>query len=450
MIDYFNSYTMPLFHLGLEMSERGVLADQKLLLQFKERLSCGVELKRERFEKLTTRTVEKIKKHKKKGETFEEAYSVIKGVNAASPKQLMGWLYDELKLPVQFVIDPQTKEKRKTSNDEAVEKLANKYGDKYPALRLLRWLRRASKMKNTYADVELDADGRIHTIYQEVTETGRFSSKKTEDDEGLNLQNLPPWFRGVFVPDPGKVLVEGDESQAEARIVAYLAGEEDMIAVFNDPTRNIHKLNASKIFHMKENEVVKDSRPTQPYGKAKRVTHGFDYLLGSRHAAKIAGASVKEMEELRIAYFKAYSNLTKWHDFIRNISLTSKILITPFGRRRLFLGRPPKRNESGQLFPDEDLVRKMVAWVPQSTCTEYLKRGMLRMLPRLPEGAEFLMDNHDGFLLQCWPKDLEFCGALAKECVSVPLAITDIFGVTRTLTIPLELSRGYRWGKGMK
>jgi len=440
---------MNLFALGLEMSERGVLADAKLLEQFKQRLTVGVERKKERFENLTVRPTIKKKKHTKKGVPWFEEVQVVQGVNPASPQQLMTWFYDELKLPVQYTIDPQTREKRKTSNDEAVEKLAEKYGDKYPALRLLRWLRRASKMKSTYADVVLDADGRIHTLYQEKTETGRFSSKKTEDDEGLNFQNLPPWFRPVIIPDPGKVLLEGDESQAEARITAYLAGEEDMIAVFNDPKRSIHKMNAAKIFHMKESEVVKDSRSTQPYGKAKRITHGFDYLLGPRHAAKIAGSSVKEMEKLRDAYFTAYPNLVKWHQFIKDISVSSKILITPFGRRRLFLGRPPKRNDAGQLFPDEDLVRKMVAWVPQSTCTEYLKRGMLRMWPLLPEGAEFLMDNHDGFLLQCWPKDLEFCKQLANRCISVPLPITDIFGKTRILTIPLELKSGLRWGRGM-
>jgi len=450
MLDYFNSYTMPLFALGLEMSECGVLADAKLLERFKQRLSIGVERKKERFEKLTIRSTIKKKKHTRKGEPWFEDIMVEQGVNPASPKQLMAWLYEELKLPIQYTIDQQTKQKRKTSNDEAVEKLGEKYGDKYLALRLLRWLRRASKMLSTYANVVLDADGRIHTIYQEVTETGRFSSKKTEDDEGLNMQNLPPWFRGVLIPDPGKVLVEWDLSQAEARIVAYLAGEEDMIAVFSDPKRNIHKLNVSKIFGIPEDQVVKDSRPTQPYGMSKKCTHGWDYLLGDRHAAHITGKSVAEMAKHREEYYKAYPNIPKWHQFIRNISLSSKILITPFGRRRVFLGRPPKRNEAGQLFPDEDLVRKMVAWVPQSTCTEYLKRGMLRMQSYLPEGAEFLMDLHDGALLQCWPKDVEALKALIEVKTCVPLPIKDIFGKERLLTISAEISVGNRWGKGMK
>lgn len=447
MLNYYFSYVMKLMEHGLAMGKRGVLADTDLLAKFREKLKAGVEKKRARFERLTGRKTIKTVKKRGKIDLVEE----WKGVSASSPKQLIAWLYDELKLPVQYVVDQKTREKKKTSGKEAIEKLGEKYGKKYPALRLLLWLRKSEKMLSTYAEVVTDSGGRIHTVYYVTgTESGRFSSKKTEEDEGLNMQNLPPWFRRVLIPDPGKVFLEGDLASAETRIVAYLAGEEAMIEVFNDPNRSIHKMNVEKIFGIQENKVEKDSRPTQPYGMAKRCTHGWDYLLGDKHAARITGKTKEEMARHRIAYFRAYSNLLKWQSYVKDVSLSSKILITPFGRRRLFLGRPPKRDESGELFANEELARKMVAWVPQSTCTEYLKRGCLRMMPRLPEGAEFLVDSHDGFLAQCWPKDLETLKVLAVECICQQLPIKDIFGTTRNLTIPLELKTGDRWGGGMK
>lgn len=441
MLSYFHNYTMPLFCLGLEMSDRGVRADLELLNRYKTLLERGVAAKKERFEHLTQREVAVVKK-RKKGDITEV---VLQGVNPSSPKQLMQWLYEELGLPKQYKLDPKTHEKKLTTDKDAIETLVKKFHKKYPALRLLGGLKQAQKMLSTWAEVALGEDGRIRTTYLELTESGRFSSKKTDDDEGLNLQNIPPWFRGVFIPDEGKVFLEGDLSQAEARITAYLAGEEEMIVVFNDSKRNIHKLNVAKIFGIPEEQVVKDSRPTQPYGMAKRCTHGWDYRLGDRHAAQITGKLTKEMEKHRIAYFSAYPNLIKWHKFIDEIALGNKTLVTPFGRVRTFLGRPPKRNEAGELFPDADLVKKMTAWVPQSTCTEYIKRGMLRMLPLLPEGAEFLMDVHDAFLLQCWPKDVECCKEIARKCVEVPLPIKDIFGKMRCLVIQLEFKVLERW-----
>lgn len=266
---------------------------------------------------------------------------------------------------------------------------------------------------------------------------------------GLNLQNIPPWFRGVIVADPGKVLVEWDLSQAEARIVAYLAGEEDMIEVFNDPKRSIHKLNASKTFGIPEEEVVKDSDATQPYGMAKRCIHGWHYFLGDKHAAQITGKTVKEMQKHREAYFRSYPNLLEWHKFIKNCALGNKTLVTPYGRVRKFLGRPPKRTEDGELMPNEELVKKMVAHVPQSTCTEYLKRGFLRIKKEWLD-FELLMDVHDSGVAQVWLEGLDKFIEVVERLTCVPLKVMDIFGRTREMIIPLEFKTGYRWGRGMK
>ena len=168
MLNYFFQYTMPLFHLALELSERGVLVDREVLTKFREKLTIGVEKKRLRFEKLTERLVEKKKKVKK----VEVIEQVMQGVSASSPVQLMKWLYDELQLPKQFA--GRGTDARVTSNKEAIEILGAKYGKQYPALNLLRWLRKAEKMLSTYAEVVLDENGRLHTIYLVTgTETGR-------------------------------------------------------------------------------------------------------------------------------------------------------------------------------------------------------------------------------------------------------------------------------------
>lgn len=441
MLDYFHNYVMPLFHFGLDMGESGILIDPKVIGKFRLMLEKGVALKYARFEELTKREVLKPSKSKRNPGLL----SVIEGVNPNSPLQVRKWLYEELKYPA--MIDRNTK--KLSTNEETIEKLCKQFGKDNPALRLLTWAKKSRKMLGL-AKVVL-VNGRLHTFfYVTGTESGRFSSKMTDDGEGTNLQNLPPWFRPCLMADPGFVLLEGDLSQAEARIVAYIAGEREMIYVFEDPKQSIHKLNAAKIFDLPIDKIVKDSRPTQPYGMAKRCTHGWDYMLGDRHAAEITGLTQREMAKHRTSYFRAYPNLLRWHKFIEDTALASKRLVTPFGRVRVFLGRPPKRNDEGELFPDNNLVRKMVAWVPQSTCTEYLKRGLLRSKPSLTPGAKFLLDTHDGFLLQCRPEYLKEQAMCIKKNMCVPLPIRDIFGKERKLTIPIELKTGTHWDHRMK
>lgn len=426
MLNYYFEYMIPLFYLGQELSNRGILVDQAELEKVKKDLTAQVEAKRLEFDALAP------------------------GVNPRSYLQMGTLFYEVLKFPTQY--SPKTG--HLSVDKDAIKALERIHG-KHPVLKCLLELREVEKMKSTYADVVLDATGRLHTVYLVTgTETGRFSSKKAEDDEGLNMQNLPEWFRRVLIADIGKELEEGDESQAEARIVAYLAGEEEMIKVFDDPERNIHKLNASKIFGIPEDKIEKNNDPRAPYGMAKKCTHGWDYLLGDRHAARITGKPVKEMEKHRLAYFKAYPNIAKLQDNVAKIALGNKTLITPFGRRRMFLGRPPKITEEGVLIPDDDLIRKMIAYVPQSTCTEYIKRGMLRAtgrlgkgFPTLPLGTELLMDNHDAFLLQCYPEQKEEVRDIMRRCTCLPLPITDIFGKTRELTIPLDFKTGRNWGE---
>src|SRR3977135_515890 len=44
----------------------------------------------------------------------------------------------------------------------------------------------------------------------------------TKEERGTNLQNIPHGMRKIYIPDEGKILVQVDQSGAEALIVAYL------------------------------------------------------------------------------------------------------------------------------------------------------------------------------------------------------------------------------------
>lgn len=395
----FNQWIMSLFHLCMKMSWRGLNIDQEDLKTLRMELSI-------------------------KEQDCERAFlTLAPEVNPRSHVQVGNLLYDDLKLPEQKHRDT----KKRTTDEDALRHLARYH--KHPILQALMDYRSAHKNKTAYGDVVLDWDGKLRTKYSlTVTDTGRLSSRKTDFDTGFDVQNIPAWFRKVIVPSPGKVFLEVDKSQAEARIVAWLAEDLGQIEIF-ESGKNIHKWNAARIFNMKYEEVKEENEPDKPYYKAKRICHAFNYGLGPIHAADIIGCSVAEAKTLKKRNTEAFPQIAAWQAAMGERSHTCRLLITPLGRRRLFLGRQ-----------NEDLVRKMIAFVPQSTCVDDLNQGMVLTDRRMIYTNEILAQTHDGFLMECHPSDIERNKEVIKECCEKSMIING-----RKLTIPVKIKVGENW-----
>ncbi len=90
--------------------------------------------------------------------------------------------------------------------------------------------------------------------------TGRWGG-----DDKINLQNLPS--RGVdgkklkrsIIAPSGYTLVDADSSQIEARVLAWLAEQDDLTAAFRAGD-DVYVKMSSRIYGVKESEVTKDQR----------------------------------------------------------------------------------------------------------------------------------------------------------------------------------------------
>jgi DNA polymerase len=86
--------------------------------------------------------------------------------------------------------------------------------------------------------------------------TGRWGG-----DDKLNLQNLPrksPLKYAIIAPN-GYVMVDSDSSQIEARTLAWLAGQDDLVAAF-DRGEDVYRIMASAIYNKAEGDITKDER----------------------------------------------------------------------------------------------------------------------------------------------------------------------------------------------
>lgn len=90
--------------------------------------------------------------------------------------------------------------------------------------------------------------------------TGRWGG-----DDKLNLQNLPSRGRDkntlktAICPPPGYVLVDADSSQIEARIVAWLSGQKDLVLAFEEG-RDVYKIMAGKIYGKASDDITEEER----------------------------------------------------------------------------------------------------------------------------------------------------------------------------------------------
>jgi DNA polymerase len=99
--------------------------------------------------------------------------------------------------------------------------------------------------------------------------TGRWGG-----DDKVNLQNLPrksPLKKSMLAPE-GYVFIDCDSSQIEARTLAWLAGQEDLVEAF-DKGEDVYKIMASSIYNKPVDEI--NDHPERFVGKTTILGCGY-------------------------------------------------------------------------------------------------------------------------------------------------------------------------------
>lgn len=362
-------------------------------------------------------------------------------LNVNSPKQMKAFLYDDLKLPP--VISRKTG--KVTANEAALNKLNRAYPN--PIFDAVIYIRGQRKLLSTYLEATTDPDGRFRCRYVLFgTETGRLASKLSWTDTGGNLQNVPKGIaREIFIPDKGKMFMSADLSQAELRVVAYLANEQQFIKVF-ESGGDVHRMVASHMFDKPEDKISHEEREL-----GKRIVHASNYGMGAGKLAELSGMSYGESEEKMNLYHVHFPKIRIWHMAVEAQLKKTRVLTTPMGRKRMFFGRWNKA-----------MLRDAYSYVPQSTVADVCLKGMVNLYKELHSGCDIVFNIHDEIVIQCdiigAPAPLVEHGLLTREavtksriyqmeqlmikCMSVPLTIDG-----KTFIIPVGVKTGRNWNE---
>lgn len=446
---------MPLFHIYRKINKRGVRIDEE------------------------KRTKLRVKYNQVLEEYINEISSTVgHPVNARSPKQVQELVYSELGCPKIYKLNRETGKKTLDTGREALEEICfNKLDErniddagKITLLKKVIYTRKAHKIIK-YLDLPLHPDGRMRTIFKlSGTKSGRTAGSSTIDklfviDEDGKIQQVPdskkqglgtsfhtipkhgfiddetedgqdPVELGkdimeIFVPSPDFVFFDGDKSQAEARIVAVLAEDYEILEAFNRPKSYIHRLTSSWIYKCSPDDIQKH---TIEYEMGKRSRHGVNYGMEPYRFSRMCHIALTESTTI---LNRVHQNQPKirgvFHAKIRDEVKRVRKLVNPYGRQRDIFTPPTEKN-----------LKDFISWIPQGTCSDGTKFAMLRIEAACEDqcvNGKILMEVHDNLVCEVHKDSVDRFAKIYKSEMEKPVSFRDHGTFIRDfeLVIPVEM-----------
>jgi DNA polymerase-1 len=312
-------------------------------------------------------------------------------------------LFEKLDLPVI--------KKTKTgysTNAEVLEALKGKHN----IIEKILLFRQLSKLYSTYIEglgAVIDADGKIHSNFtQTVTTTGRLSSTEP------NLQNIPIKYengrsiRKVFIPhNLDSVILSADYSQIELRVLAHIAGDENLINAFKHSS-DIHTKTASEVFGVPIDEVTKTMR-----SNAKAVNFGIVYGIGDFSLAQDLGITKAEAKKYIDNYLESYPKVKEYMDRII-LEAENKSYVTTILNRRRFI---PEINSSNKVV--KALGKRLAMNAPiQGSAADIIKLAMVNVTNELEKKgfkSKLILQVHDELILNVYKDEIDEVKSLVKK-----------------------------------
>jgi DNA polymerase-1 len=344
-------------------------------------------------------------------------------INPGSPKQLGDILFGKMQLPG----GTRTRTGQWATGARQLEELAEA-GYELPQ-KILDW-RQVSKLKSTYTDAlpgfVNPTTHRVHTSYALAsTTTGRLSSSEP------NLQNIPirtedgRKIRRAFIASPGHKLVSADYSQIELRLLAEIAGIEQLRRAFRDGL-DIHAMTASEMFG-----VPIKNMPGEVRRRAKAINFGIIYGISAFGLANQLGIAREEAGAYIKKYFERFPGIRDYMEETKAFAKKHGYVLTLFGRKCHYpdIGAS---NASIRSFNERAAINARL----QGTAADIIRRAMIRMDAALEKSrlsARMLLQVHDELVFEVPDDEVEkTLPVVVKVMIDAPLPAV-------SLAVPLHV-----------
>lgn len=285
------------------------------------------------------------------------------------------------------------------------------------------------------------------------TETFRLSARKLFGEIGSNLQNPDEDIRRIYEADPGKVLIECDQSGAEAKIVAYLAKPGNFLRLFENkikphvyvalhlfesswqaslPRLNIKTFREAAIDALTRiegwrelNSLIRESDHwtggKRYYFIGKKVCHAANYGMRGqtlqdeilKESDGLVVISLSQANAYLETYHRLFPEIQEWHRDTEFLLKQTRTLRNLFGYPRYFSG-----------IWNDKFIREALAFVPQSTVGTITNIAFSQLQTYIEDknrNWDLLNNKHDSYLCQCPENEVNECATKMKEFLEMDL-----------------------------
>lgn len=356
---------MEVYRLDQEINDRGVLVDRKLV----EQAVAGDLLHKEIVTK--------------------RAYELTGLENPNSVAQIKGWLGEK-------GVDVDS-----LSKQAVMEMIEETDGEVEELLRLRLLMAKTSVKKYEAIERSVCSDGRVHGLLQfyGANRTGRWAGRLVQvqnlpqnhivdlelarnlvkqgrfEDVELFYDSTPrvlsELIRTAFIPKAGYRFLVADFSAIEARVLAWLSGEQWRLDVFASHGK-IYEASASAMFHVPIEEITKGS-PLRQKGKISELALGYGGSVGALTSmgALDMGLKEEELPSLVSVWRSANPHITKfWWD----VDAAAIKAVTE--KKETKAGRITFEYKSGILFAELPSGRRLAYVKPRMAVNKFGRNGL--------------------------------------------------------------------------
>lgn len=382
-------------------------------------------------------------------------------VNVKSYPQMFELLYKIMKFRVR---------RRDPTSEDSIVAILGQCKDKVKREVLLDVLeeRRIRDQKSRQISFHPDYDGRCKSSYNiSSTETCRSSTgilKKPLRPKKIGLADhtisaqgkLAKDIKSMFIADEGKVIIKADGAQAEARVVAVLSEDWELLEAMDKI--DIHRRTAALIFGYTDRlelsvnfrHPIVDILPKDGTERftGKKTRHAGNYDMGKHRFMTEFNTDAQkfgipmDISEWRagkmLEQFHAASPKIKniFHRDIREALDSARVLIDPMGGVRIFNGRN-----------DDELYKEGYANIPQRTVAHLVQGAALKIDDELNGDVEmfWIEEKHDSLTIEAPENNWKIYARLMKKHLETPINFRQFCTLKRdyTLVIPCSIEISY-------
>lgn len=339
--------------------------------------------------------------------------------------------------------------------------VANQYGfpSGDPAIKAIMKIRELGKLRSSYFGCLRYQNPEGLLLYLSSynvtgTLTGRRSSKKHTFGFGNNGQNSPKHgqmskvFLSCLEARPGNIFLFVDQKSAEEWPVNALANNQIALEELINGI-NRHTKRALYLFNLPATNAEVDGwKDGMEYYLGKKVGHANNYgMRGPRMSDSLAQEG-KFIPPNMCQLLLDRANILEpniqnvFHKYIQGELYNSRILRTPFGRERQFLGLRPNDN-------NYSIFNEAYAYIPQSVVGDNTGFAVQYLESELPSNERAIVqEGHDSVVQDITDKLSTIWYYLQRTIQSFDRKIRFYNGIE--IQIPIEAEIGYNFADRVK